>query len=86
MTTTQNPKTFLYNVGPINLLTDANWNVRQTYTVTSIAGGLSTVLGRGIPVPPVNVGTRHYPLLESLKAGFDSERTLLDSSGRDFYT
>ena len=66
MTTTQNPKTFLYNVGPINLLTDANWNVRQTYAVTKIAGGLSTVLGRGIPVPPVNVGAKSTPNYASL--------------------
>src|SRR5262252_8964939 len=35
-TTFTNPKTFLYNVGPIASLTDPNWNVRQTYSVTKV--------------------------------------------------
>ena len=33
----QNPKTFLYNTGPITSLTDADFNMRQTYTVTRVA-------------------------------------------------
>src|SRR5581483_3751840 len=32
----QNPKSFLYNAGPISSLTDPNWNLRQTYTVTKV--------------------------------------------------
>ena len=35
-TTVENPKTFLYNTGPIASLTDANWNRRQSYSVTRI--------------------------------------------------
>ena len=31
-----NPNTFLYNLGPITSLTDPNWNVKQTYSVTKI--------------------------------------------------
>src|SRR6476659_10074274 len=31
-----NPKTFLYNTGPISSLSDKNWNLRQQYTVTRI--------------------------------------------------
>src|SRR5438876_329175 len=37
-TVVQNPGTFLYNTGPISSLTDPNWNVRQSYTVTKIQG------------------------------------------------
>ena len=35
-TTTRNPNTFLYNVGPITSLSDPNWNRPQTYSVTLI--------------------------------------------------
>src|SRR5207302_264345 len=31
-----NANTFLYNTGPIQSLTDTNWNRRQTYTVTRV--------------------------------------------------
>jgi len=67
-TTVQNPNTFLYNVGPINSLTDSNWNVRQTYTLRKVVGGTTTVLGTDLPVPPVNIGkksTPNYPALAS---------------------
>jgi hypothetical protein len=33
-TTFHTPGVFLYNTGPISSLTDANWNIRQTYSVT----------------------------------------------------
>ena len=35
----QNPKTFLYNTGPIGSLTDPNWNARQVYSVVRIDKG-----------------------------------------------
>src|SRR4029079_5766646 len=35
-TQVQNGSTFLYNTGPIASLTDPNFNVRQTYSVTRI--------------------------------------------------
>jgi hypothetical protein len=60
-TTVQNPNTFLYNTGPIKSLTDANWNIRQTYTLTRMAGATSTVLGENLPVPPVNIGPKSTP-------------------------
>src|SRR5688572_24050283 len=65
-TATTIPTTFLYNVGPIGSLTDANWNVRQTYRLTRIEGHKTTVLGEGLPCPPVNVGPRSTPNYSSL--------------------
>jgi len=66
-----NPGTFLYNTGPISSLTDPNWNVRQTYSVTKVTygqgfgpfqgQGRTQTLGRNIPCPPVNVGPRSTP-------------------------
>src|SRR5579884_4138634 len=43
-TAIENPKTFLYNTGPISSLTDPNWNRRQQYTVTKVTSSGSTVL------------------------------------------
>ena len=60
-TKTRNQNTFLYNTGPIDTLSDSDWNVRQTYSVTRITKGGSKVLGRNIPVPPVNIGPRSTP-------------------------
>ncbi len=67
-TTRQNPKTFLYNTGPIKSLADPNWNVRQTYTLTKITANGSTVLGTDIPSPPSNVGTKSTPNYKALQA------------------
>ncbi|GAA2037977.1 DUF4331 domain-containing protein [Catenulispora yoronensis] len=64
-TTIHNPKTFLYNTGPIQSLDSANWNRRQTYSVTRVdAGGRCTELGSGLACPPCNIGplsTPDYP-------------------------
>jgi len=68
-TTITNPKTFLYNTGPITSLTSPSWNRRQTYTVTKASGPrLRTVteLGRDIPVPPANIGPRSTPNYDAL--------------------
>ena len=54
-TTVGNPNTFLYNVGAIESLTDPDWNVRQTYTLTKVENGESTVLGTDLISPPVNI-------------------------------
>lgn len=35
----QNPKTFLYNTGPIDSLDDPDFNIRQYYTVTRVTRG-----------------------------------------------
>ncbi|GAA1919839.1 DUF4331 domain-containing protein [Nocardioides lentus] len=60
-TTVRNPDSFLYNTGPIETLDSENWNRPQTYTITKIENGRRSVLGRGLPVPPVNVGPRSTP-------------------------
>jgi hypothetical protein len=66
-TSVQNPNTFLYNTGPISSLTDANWNRRQTYTVTrSTVSGQPTVIGSGLSSPPCNIGPRSTPNYVSL--------------------
>ena len=69
-TETRNQNTFLYNTGQITSLNDADWNVRQFYTVTRIDGprrtGRRQVLGENLPSPPVNVGVRSIPDYESL--------------------
>ena len=65
-TTITHPGTFLYATGPISSLTDPNWNRRQTYTVTKVAGGTSTVLSPSggssvLSCPPCNIGPRSTP-------------------------
>ena len=65
-TTTGNPNTFLYNTGPIDTLSDSDWSVRQTYTVTRINHHGAKVLGKDIPVPPVNIGPRSTPGYDAL--------------------
>ncbi|MGH3579914.1 MAG: DUF4331 domain-containing protein, partial [Mycobacterium sp.] len=65
-----NPNTFLYNTGPIASLTDKNWNLRQTYTVTRVDGdrrtGTATLLASDVPCPPCNIGPRSTPSYEAL--------------------
>ncbi len=67
-----NPGTFLYNTGPIQSLTDPNWNRRQTYSVTRVdnsrGGSRSTVLGTGLACPPCNIGPLSTPDYEALAA------------------
>jgi hypothetical protein len=64
-TETRNQDTFLYNTGQITSLEDADWNVRQFYSVTRIDGprrsGRAQVLAENLPSPPVNVGFRSIP-------------------------
>jgi hypothetical protein len=61
-TVVRNNKTFLYNVGPISSITDPNWNRPQYYSVTRVVDCKhSTLLGKGLTVPPVNVGVRSTP-------------------------
>jgi Domain of unknown function (DUF4331) len=67
-TTVGNSNTFLYNIGQITSLTDPDWNVRQTYSVTRVKNGDDNVLGRNIPTPPVNIGPRSTPNYEALAA------------------
>ena len=57
----RNPKTFLYNTGPIDSIGSSNWNRPQFYSVTRIEDGHSKVLGKNLSCPPVNVGKRSTP-------------------------
>ena len=66
-TTRQNPNTFLYNTGPIKSLTDPNWNIRQTYSLSKTQSGQTVVLGDNIPTPPSNVGPASTPNYDKLQ-------------------
>ncbi|HSE81970.1 MAG TPA: DUF4331 domain-containing protein [Gaiellaceae bacterium] len=57
-TQTRNGNTFLYNTGPIDSLSDTDWNRPQRYKVTRVKRSGSTVFGRNLPTPPVNIGPR----------------------------
>ncbi len=72
-TQVRNPDTFLYNTGPITSLTDPDWNIRQTYSVTRVQGRNRQVLGEGLPTPPVNIGPRSTPNYDALAAAAVSE-------------
>ena len=65
--TGRNPNTFLYNTGPIESLTDPDWNVMQTYTLTKVENGQSTILGTDLKSPPVNIGKKSTPNYASLQ-------------------
>ena len=65
-TTTQNPNTFLYNTGTITSLTDPDWNIRQTYSITRYDATGAHVLGSNIPCPPVNIGPASTPNYDAL--------------------
>jgi Domain of unknown function (DUF4331) len=69
-TVTGNPNTFLYNTGPIDTLSDPDWNVKQFYSVTRIdrRGNKTTKLLKNVPTPPVNIGPRSTPNYGSLMA------------------
>ncbi len=62
-TTIRNPKTFLYNTGPINSIDDPNFNRPQSYVVHRYTrdGSGGEVLARDLSVPPCNVGVRSTP-------------------------
>ncbi len=55
------PDTFLYNTGPITSLGSANWNRRQTYSITRVTSGGSYLLASGLSCPPCNIGPLSTP-------------------------
>jgi hypothetical protein len=66
-TETRNPDTFLYNTGPIETLSDTDWNRPQFYSVTRVdRRRRGTVLAQDLPTPPVNIGPRSTPSYGSL--------------------
>ena len=72
-TVNTNPNTFLYNTGPIDRLDSPNWNHRQRYTVTRIAGGRRKTLARRVPCPPCNIGPRSTPNYSDLADAGDRQ-------------
>jgi uncharacterized protein DUF4331 len=73
-TSVSNPDTFLYNTGQVTSPTDADLNVKQTFSVTRVTGGggwkdddddgdrkRSKVLVSNASVPPANIGPRSNP-------------------------
>jgi hypothetical protein len=53
--------TFLYNIGRVTSLHDDDLLFRQSYTLTEIKNGKSTVLLRDAPVAPSNAGPASMP-------------------------
>jgi Domain of unknown function (DUF4331) len=67
-TTVANADSFLYNSGPILSLDSANWNRKQSYSVTRISRGRSQTLAENLACPPCNIGplsTPDYDMLAS---------------------
>ncbi len=60
-TEVRNPNTFLYNTGPVTSIGSKNWNRRQFFTVTRVAGGRRQVLGKHLACPPCNIGPASTP-------------------------
>ena len=67
-TETRNGDTFLYNTGPINTLSDPDWNRPQFYSLTRFDKNRRTNLGQNLPTSPVNIGPRSTPTYTSLMA------------------
>lgn len=73
-TTTTNPATFLYATGPVTSLTDPDFNVRQTFTISEgvrpIGSPVTTYteIGTNLLVPPINVGSKSMPDYNALIA------------------
>ena len=61
-----NANTFLYNVGPVESISDPNLNVRQTYTITRIDATGEVTVGSGLSTAPINVGAASTANYESL--------------------
>jgi hypothetical protein len=57
----RNPRTFLYNTGPVTSIDDPDLNVRQFYTVNRVDSTGSKELIKDAPVPPVNIGPKSTP-------------------------
>src|SRR5262249_14761572 len=60
-TTNTNPRSFLYNTGPIDSLSSPNFNRRQTYHLTEVPRCDRRPLGNALLAPPCNVGIRSTP-------------------------
>jgi hypothetical protein len=70
--------TFLYNLGAITTINDADLQATQTYTVTEVktygSTPVETVIAANLPVPPPNIGPKSTPnyndlVTEAITAG-----------------
>jgi Domain of unknown function (DUF4331) len=82
-TSVSNPNTFLYNTFPVTSPTDPDLNVKQTYTVTRVVSGKSTVLGSNLAVPPANIGPRSNPSYDPFQGVFDLDGRKVFAGPRD---
>ncbi len=80
-TKVRNPRSFLYNTGPITSLDDPDWNRVQTYSVTKVVDGRSRRLADNVPSPPCNIGPRSTPNFDRLR---DAAVTTLRSGEKVF--
>lgn len=60
-TQVRDPKTFLYNTGPITSIHSTSWNRPQFYSLTKLEGGKKKKLASHLACPPVNIGPRSTP-------------------------
>jgi hypothetical protein len=74
-TTVVDPTTFLYATGPIDSLTDPNFNIRQTYDVYRNGKKINSM---PLATPPNNIGPVSTPNYDSLAA--QAVYTLADGS------
>jgi Domain of unknown function (DUF4331) len=70
-TTVANPNTFLYNTNQVTSPTDADLNVKQTFSVTRVTSLGSTMLATNLPVPPANIGPRSNPTYDAFQGVVD---------------
>jgi hypothetical protein len=77
-TTRQTGSTFLYNTGEVTSLTDADLNIRQSYSVTRVRGATTEILATGLAVAPAHVGRTSMPDYATLRT--QAIHTLPDGS------
>jgi hypothetical protein len=83
-TQVRNGGTFLYNTGPIKALDDPNRNVYQTYTLSRIEGGRTTLTSGPMLTMPDNVGSASTPGYGGNGSGIYEFRQPDSSTGRVF--
>ena len=80
----RNGGTFLYNTGPIKALDDPNRNVYQTYSLTRIDGGRTTLTSGPLLTMPDNVGNASTPNYGGNGSGIYEFKQPDGSTGRVF--
>jgi hypothetical protein len=79
-----NPNTFLYNTGPIKSLDDANRNLSQTYTLTRLDKGATTMTAGPMRTMYDNVGPASAPNYGGNGSGIYEFRQQDGTTGRVF--